>query len=278
MKPAPSHAVRDLTIVALKKAYSSHGNGILNEAGYARSYHHLLLPLVLPEHFEEDLRAGDGNELEEKFRAVHSSAGLAVNCFAPFRGRIGDLWIPGTTKPDGLRFEAKCPTGLRGTPPNLDVLLDGRAGVTAIESKFTEYLSRKKSEFKPAYRKGITDDRMRQGYFAEMIRLMDQPDGYKWLDAAQLIKHAFGLAHTFKGRKVTLLYLYWEPENSDSSTLFAEHRREIDEFADRMSGSSPTFRAISYPELWRSWCEPASTPEWLHQHVKNLRNRYLVRI
>ena len=35
------------------------------------------------EQFERDLRQGDGSELRMKFCAVHSSAALAVNCFAP---------------------------------------------------------------------------------------------------------------------------------------------------------------------------------------------------
>jgi hypothetical protein len=48
-----------------------------------------------------------------------------------------------------------------------------------------------------------------------MLRLIDAPDCYAWPDAAQLIKHAFGLAGRFGGRPVTLLYLYWEPANPD---------------------------------------------------------------
>ncbi|MBU0966250.1 MAG: hypothetical protein KKA54_07705 [Proteobacteria bacterium] len=31
--------------------------------------------------FEADLQSGDGAELHGKFRAVHSSSALAVNCF-----------------------------------------------------------------------------------------------------------------------------------------------------------------------------------------------------
>ena len=85
-----------------------------------------------------------------------------------------------------------------------------------------------------------------------MLRLMDRPDSYVWLDAAQLIKHSFGLARTFSDRLVTLLYLFWEPSNPDASPAFAEHRREIATFAERVAGSTPAFKAVSYPELWRS--------------------------
>ena len=38
------------------------------------------------------------------------------------------------------------------------------------------------------------------------------------------------------------------------------HRREIAEFVDRVAGSSPSFTALSYEQLWREWeqiAEPA---------------------
>jgi hypothetical protein len=59
-----------------------------------------------------------------------------------------------------------------------------------------------------------------------MLRLIDAPDCYAWPDAAQLIKHAFGLAGTFGGPPATLLYLYWEPANPDVNRPQV-HRRLI---------------------------------------------------
>lgn len=49
--------------------------------------------------------------------------------------------------------------------------------------------------------------------------------GYQLLDAAQLIKHAFGLAHSRKNEPVTLVYLYWEPLDAGLSPFFAQHPR-----------------------------------------------------
>ena len=264
---------------ALWEAFARQRPGILDEKGYVPDFHDLLLPMVVPEDFTDDLRAGDGNELQTKFRAAHSSTGLAVNCFAPFRRRLNDLVLPGNLRFNTLQFERKCPTGLRGKSPNLDVLLEGPDGVIGIESKLAEFLSRHKAKFSPAYAEGIGDARREQGYFSEMIRLMERPDSYTWLNAAQLIKHAFGLARTFNGRSVTLLYLFWEPANPEVRPEYAAHRDEIREFAARMAGASPTFKAMSYPELWQSWAyDDALMPEWLHQHIENLQNRYLVQI
>lgn len=243
--------------------------------GYAGTFTGTLLPLVSPADFEADLNAGDGNELETKFRAAHSSSALAVNSFAPFRTRIPDLELsPGGPFVD-LQFERKCPTGLRGgRAPNLDLVLSGPNGIVGIESKLSEYLSRHRAAFSPAYGKQIRDDRRNQGYFREMQRLMDAPDAYAWLDAAQLIKHAFGLSHTFPERPVTLLYLFWEPANPDCDPIFAAHRREIAEFADRVTRSTPQFKAMSYPELWSRWRQ--SAPPWLSGHLDDLAARYTV--
>ena len=58
--------------------------------------------------------------------------------------------------------------------------------------------------------------------------LEEDPERYDWLDAAQLVKHAYGLAQSFPDEPVTLLYLYWEPLNAERFTLFAEHRLEIE--------------------------------------------------
>ena len=238
-----------------------------------------LLPLVAPEDFESELRQGKGQELEGKFLAIHSSSALVVNCFAPFRSRIGDLALPVKGKFHELRFEQKCPIGLRGTPPHLDVLLAGSAGVVGIESKLIEHLEEQGSaDFRPAYQT-IEDERSEQGYFREMQELMDYPDKYVWLDAAQLIKHALGMARTFRReRRATLLYVYWEPANSESFPQFKDHRREIRIFAEAVAGANPDFAAVSYPELWELWRKRAKKRSWLTEHLAQLEARYRVLI
>jgi hypothetical protein len=269
--------IRSRALVGLRAALARQRPDILiDDKGYAPDFRDTLLPLVATDDFEADLQAGDGNELQSKFRAAHSSSGLAVNCFAPFRNRTADLTLPGQGPFDALQFEQKCPTGLRGgRAPNLDVLLTGPTRVVGIESKLTEFLARHRAAFSPAYADQIRDDRREQGYFREMLRLVDTPDSYVWLDAAQLIKHAFGLARCFRDRHVTLLYLYWEPANPNTSPEFSAHRQDIASFAERVAGSTPEFRAMSYPELWRTW-DAVGPPDWLAQHLEALRDRYEV--
>lgn len=261
-------------VQALKNALARFAPSVdLDRNGYTVSFHDNLLPAVRPEDFEADMRQGDGNELETKFRAAHSSSALGVNCFAPFRRQLSDLSLSGNRGFNSLQFEAKCPTGLRGRrAPNLDLILQTDNEITGIESKLTEYLTRHQAKFSPAYEDQIQDHRRQQGWFREMLRLMEEPRAYNWLNAAQLIKHAFGLDHSFPGKSVTLLYLYWEPAEIEGHPVFAEHRREILDFSKRIAGSGPQFRAMSYPELWHSWQETA--PEWLTDHLRNLSARY----
>jgi hypothetical protein len=65
----------------------------------------------------------------------------------------------------------------------------------------------------------------------------------KYLDVAQLIKHYFGLRNTAKytKRNITLLYLFWEPENSSKFDLFQKHRDELNEFAHDAADTSIRF-------------------------------------
>lgn len=244
----------------------------LDGKGYTPSLRDNLLPAVRVGDFEKDLRQGDGNELDDKLRVAHSSSALVVNCFAPFRRHIGDLSLLDHQEFKSIRFERKCRTGLSGKSPNLDVLVESSNVVIGIESKLTEHLNKHRAEFSPAYRDKIRDDRRKQGWFREMLRLMKNCERYVWLDAVQLIKHAFGLAHTYPGCKTTLLYLYWEPVGSEDCPIIAEHRQEVEDFAARIKGSTPSFRALSYSELWESWT--ATAPGWLSQHLKRLRARY----
>lgn len=235
------------------------------------------MPTVRRDDFEADLLAGDGNELAGKFRAAHSSSALAVNCFGPFRRHSDELVLLGLRGFSAPDFERKCPTGLRGgRAPNLDVLIDGREAVVGIESKLTEFLGPHRADFSPAYAEQIRDARRNQRWFHEMLRLTEAPDAYELLDAAQLIKHAFGLARTFRDRPIMLLYLFWEPANSADHPVFAAHRREIAEFADRVAGSTPAFAAMSYPELWQSW--DGDAPDWLAGHLSHVRARYAISI
>jgi hypothetical protein len=179
---------------ALARAFPhARPGGALDDKGYVSDAAKNVIEGVHLIDFEADLRQGDGNELEGKFRAAHSSSALGVNNFAPFKSRPAELMLPAGGGFASIQFERKCPHGLIGRrSPNLDVLADGEGGIVAIESKCLEYLSSHKAEFSPAYNLEIQDRRRQTGWFQEMEHLTKEPATYRWLDAAQLVKHAFG--------------------------------------------------------------------------------------
>jgi hypothetical protein len=265
--------------VALIENLRHGGQGVtLDKNGYVADLEQNLLEGVRFEDFEADLRQGDGNELGGKIRAAHSSSALAVNCFAPFRRYAEALWLPQGDGFELLGFEQKCSHGIAGRrSPNLDVMLNGPDGRVAIESKCLEYLNPHPASFAPIYDSGIQDARRDSGWFREMCRLCKEPSRYRYLDAAQLIKHAFGLLHTFPGGKNVLLYLFWEPLDPEGHPCFAEHRAEIEAFAQVVSGGALGFASLSYPQLWRAW-SAGSGPDWLKQHVDRLILRYGVKL
>jgi hypothetical protein len=272
---APLNACRSALIQGLHR--SAPGTE-LNEKGYVTNASQNLIEGVRLADFEADLRQGDGNEMEGKFRAAHSSSALAVNNFARFKANAAALRLPGGSGFTELSFERKCPHGLLGRrSPNLDVVAIGPNDLIAIESKCLEPLTAHKAKFAPAYEAEIRDERRETAWFHQMQLIVSEPNSYRWLDVAQLVKHAFGLAYTFKNMPVTLLYLYWEPSNPGIYSIFAEHRDEISRFAASIKGAGPNFIALSYPELWKLW-DSESGPEWLPVHVSRLRARYLVAV
>ena len=119
--------------------------------GYVGQLTENLLPGVLRDHFESDLKHGGGHELERKFLALHSSSALAINTFATLKNGLNSLTIIGKSGFHSLVFENQLTTGLRGTPPNLDVYLRTDVEALGIESKFLEYFTPKAASFSNSY-------------------------------------------------------------------------------------------------------------------------------
>lgn len=191
----------------------------------ARGYTHVLADNLIVADLEDDIRsefgAGAGGELR-RMMAVHSSAALAVNAFAPLRRANIRFALAGESNLQVIDFEATRPIAdLSRIPPHLDAVCASRDAVVAIESKCTEYLSPKVAAFSDEYLvvRGLPDV---SPWFEEMRRIKSaDTESYRFLDAAQLIKHAFGLAYAREDRPTTLLYLYWQPRDADLSPLLA---------------------------------------------------------
>lgn len=228
---------------------------------------------------QRDLAAGAGGELSTsrdrevpKLCAAHSSSTLAVNVFGRWRDDPAEFRIAGISGFTELRFEHRCGAGVRGTAPHLDVLARTPDVVVAIESKCTEYLQPKSAHFAEAYSK-IEDGRKSSPWFS-VVSDAAVRQRFALLDAGQLVKHYLGLANTFRQGPVVLLYLFWEPLNAGDFGVFADHRRELREFAEAVAGDRVEFKYQSYPDLWREWDALGGAAGL--QHVADLRKRYLV--
>lgn len=252
---------------------------------YVDDYLNNLVPHIEPFMFEGDLRQGAGSELNSrgksppKFAAAYSSAALAVNCFAPFKSYIGDLRLLGPYGFQNIGFEHQCPIwpeNRKLTPPNLDALVRREGGVVGIESKCTEILGSKKAKFAPRY-ESIVEKQLDLPWLETYQALKDDPTLFNRLDAAQLVKHCLGLRSTFPDQDISLVYIFWEPENALDFEIFKTHRSEVQKFTDMVTGSSVKFAAISYLELWETWVGKGC-PQWLMEHVGSLRLRYAVTI
>ena len=245
-----------------------------------------LLPEITTDLYQKDYASGAGSELQwtirdgrrypPKMQAAYSSSALVVNCFAPWKHHLGELDLCGRAGFSSFQFERKVPTGLGGTPPHLDLLVEALSpSIVAVESKATEYLQVHEAKFAPSY-ESVGWPKCVEGYAALMRRLSAHACSFEYLDAAQLVKHAFGLATTFGDCDTLLLYLFWEPENGDSFREFDQNRNELQQFAASVAGSSVKFQWMSYSCLWCEWAQ--KDLKWLRQHASRLRDRYAVRI
>jgi len=240
---------------------------------------------ITPDLYEKEYREGAGGELNweirngnrcpPKMNALHSSSALVVNSFAPWKLHLNELRLCDSLGFCSLRFEAKVPTGLGGTPPHLDFLAESPSSSVAAESKLTEYLRPHQTNFAPAYSHKSWPPAV-EPYLIMMRYLQENPSTFVYLDGAQLVKHALGLASRFDQHNVRLLYLFWEPENSGSYRDFDIHHKEIEQFSRTVTGASINFKWKTYLELWEEWAQGDST--WLQLHASELRKRYALTI
>lgn len=249
-------------VLRQQRAWAESRGHVVDERGYLKSVEDNLVCQALSETVREGLAQGRGSELRDrgnrpaKMRALLSSAALAVNVFdywsAPGSDR-SPLQVALGLAPEitSIEFEGQfCPLPDR-TPANLDVVLTLRNGVTvAIESKFCEWMTRRsrgKAAFAPAYFPDARDlwGAVRLHRSQALAGAINQGrERFLYLDVAQLLKHALGLAREL-GDGFVLWYLYFDGAGPAAD----QHRAEIARFADMLEGEVG-FRAISYQDVF----------------------------
>jgi len=206
-----------------------------------------------------------------RLRQPDTAGAMALNSFLPWREIPERLHFAGYGPFAELRYLARCPTGVRGTPPTLDLLATKGADLVAVAARGVDYLGHKPTRLAAAYRAVTLPDGM-AGWQSLMATLEAEPGRYRHLDALALLKNAIGLARTFPGYRLALVYLFWEPEGAEA-LAFHRHRAEIRNLAQTVAGSLVAFSALSFAELWAEWAAQNGEP-WLRGMVSELRARY----
>lgn len=219
-----------------------------------------------------EFERGDGEELAYKGRrlpkmhAIHSSAALSCNIFHYWRHQsdsrflLAALGLP----PEhmlSLEFEAKRPIvnqpDRRVFPvdPNLDVaiLCHGESGwrEIAVEVKFTEpYRTRHASErgLKAAYLRAndLWKSLPASRRLAKEMCPVDKR--YKYVHAAQLLKHILGLKNRWGVDGFVLFYMWYDVPLPDGLA----HREEIEDFAQIVARDGVRVRSITHQEVIQS--------------------------
>ena len=231
------------------------------------------LPGVPGPEIEEIFNAAAGNEIANgKFDSPESSAALAANAFGFFLNRARDL----PPLPDcgrvawparSLSLEATVRFPWRGGHhPVLDCLVTTPSAFIGIESKrFEPFRSKSPVFFSDAYWRPVWGDDMK-GYEGVRDKLHANGHLYDFLDAAQLVKHAFALRTAVRNRRSghdglipILFYLYAEPAvwpkngRPIGDDEKAKHREEIARFARDVAGDEVAFVSCSYQRLLEDW-------------------------
>ena len=216
-------------------------------------------------------QAAPGNEIASgKMASPESSSALVANAFGYFLGKPQLLpALPGTGDEGwpasylGLEAIVRFPWA-GGRHPCLDVLVGTGKALIGVESKrYEPYRAHGAPALSDAYARPVWGDRMAP---YERIR-----DGlgmgklhFQRLDAAQLVKHAFGLrtavqpggAHA--GKAPVLFYLYAEPRAwpagpAIGNAMLAMHMEEITMFSSLVADAEVAFVSCTYSHLLASW-------------------------
>lgn len=197
-----------------------------------------LLPGAPAERVAAALGAAAGQELASgKFGSPESSSALAVNGFGLFIEKPGALpAFPCLHDLDWTVLSVEIERQMRfpwagGRHPWLDAAVETTSHLIGVESKrFEPFRDPKLAKLSPKYSSHNWDEGM-EPWCAMRDLLLAKPAAFRHLDAAQLVKHGYGLFAETKrrGKLPILLYLYAEPTEGRliSANAFADHRSEI---------------------------------------------------
>lgn len=269
------------SLLNTQQAWAKQSGISVDERGYVSSITENLYQNVSSNTLQA-FSSGSGSELQDtaqrpaKMKALHSSAALAVNFFDYWTTRNAEELLRAMGLPESqpkIEFEAQFPTGLRGIPPNLDLAFHFESGlVIGVESKFSEWLASKpagKEKFKEKYFPesiGLWSARGLPGCQALANEVQSGDGVFRYLDVAQLLKHALGLSTQHPGN-IELFYVFFDFPGQESLA----HLTEIERFACAVRGDFQ-FRWSSYQDIFKKLAQ--STGAEHRSYITYLGERY----
>jgi len=228
---------------------------------------------------------GAGEELlSGKFVSPESSAALVANAFGFFLEQPALLFLPEKLLLAGSAFavllEEEVRFGWRGGfHPWLDVVIETDEQFIGIESKrYEPFRDETKIEFSSAFDRDVWGRNM-DPFNVMRKAISSRRKQYAHLDAAQLVKHAYGLYSQAKkrGKAARLIYLYSEPTEYPNGRhiphrSFLEHAEEVSDFADAVLGADVQFASLRFTDLLKNWI--AEGTNTLRDHAIEMQKRY----
>lgn len=157
-----------------------------------------------------------------------------------------------------VEFTARFPWA-GGRHPWLDAVVQTQRMLIGIESKrFEPFRDNKSVSLSSAYDRPVWGNNMRR-YEDMRDKLRSGEALFRHLDAAQLVKHAFGLVTEAgrRNRSAALYYIFAEPASREGKAMpdsdHARHRQEVADFASAVDGDDVRFQAGSYREWISTW-------------------------
>lgn len=234
-------------------------------------------------HVLDRLAKAGGDEVGSgKFASPESSSALVVNTFGWFIERPSLLpALPGMKTGASpllvdVEYCARFPWS-GGRHPWLDAVVETEHALIGVESKrFEPFRGHKPPSLSKAYDREVWGTNMKS-FEAMRDALRAGRERFDFLDAAQLVKHAFGLVTDGARKRKTpvLVYLYAEPVALGNRPITAmalrQHRDEIVRFRAAVTGDEVVFHAASYREWLDTWPDP---PDAVGNHKEAVLDRF----
>lgn len=213
-------------------------------------------------------------DLRARLARPDSPAALTLNSFLPWLRHMERLRLAGIEGFRELHFDARCPTGVRGTPPHIELMASGSSGVVGASIRTFGYLDRRQSKLSPAYAALAVPETLRP-WVELMHAVAARAERFRYVDVPALAKLAVGMGRIFAGRPIRLLYIFLEPLDAANTSPFDEHRVELARLIAMVAESGVKLVACSFHELWQGWRRDEPFPG-LREIVAELEQRYSV--